>query len=53
MKGTTVVLKAPEPTERKTIATTMPGRPAPARSAPGNDVPKSTDAPIASILLQD
>ena len=53
MSGRTVVLNAPEPTERRAIATAMPGRPAPARSAPGNDVPNSIDAPIASILLED
>jgi hypothetical protein len=44
-------LKAPEPTERNTIAVITPGKPA-ALSVRGNDVASSTEAPMASTLDQ-
>jgi hypothetical protein len=50
IKGITAVLKAPEPNERNTRATIMPGKAAPASNAPDQDVAANIVPPMASIL---
>jgi hypothetical protein len=50
MKGTTVVLKAPEPTARRMDALTTPPKAAPSCIATGNEVANRMVAPTDSIL---
>jgi hypothetical protein len=51
MNGTTVVLKAPDPTASKIEAVMTPGKAAPFSMAMGREVAKRIVAPTASMLL--